>query len=531
MSATALPPLARKQPDRRAQARSVGSSASSSSVRLPPIGHAHGSRQVRSDRLGSGGGGISVGNVQITLQELTKPADSFDSIQRDLVDLDLSRFGKSGFESSCLNLLEGGYFRAFVELFNYNEQEKADREAAGKDSGYYYDPLVSDSTEKLDCLQTYLGAAEDAMRRDDGEKVYDAQCKLAQYFEETGDIWLSDRVYQSSLETAKGVSTDGREREGTAHANFGLALEGRGKYAEAAQHFERYFKLAKAADPPWYSMSGESLVKAAAENVARICTTLAEELFDEDQEQSIAYLKKSLDHARHIDTRAEGLAHYRLGNMYQSISNFEKAVDHHKAYLEKSRHCQDQQGLAAACEALALANESLERWDEAINYHSLLQEAAKRSNDQQLLAKAMSQLGTLKNMLGDFDEAVTLMDTCCTIQMGESSSELSDRAVQETRARYSTCKGHLSAANVNKVLRSGVSMNFDCEDLNLLLLWKDTRLLEYPEKVLSVKDALKKYGEASGEEGDDKEDNKKDENPEETLQDARPPSPVDGTSE
>eukprot|EP00117_Sycon_ciliatum_P017660 scpid99531/ scgid16575/ len=92
MSATALPPLARKQPDRRAQARSVGSSASSSSVRLPPIGHAHGSRQVRSDRLGSGGGGISVGNVQITLQELTKPADSFDSIQRDLVDLDLSRY-------------------------------------------------------------------------------------------------------------------------------------------------------------------------------------------------------------------------------------------------------------------------------------------------------------------------------------------------------------------------------------------------------------------------------------------------------
>lgn len=75
------------------------------------------------------------------------------------------RFGKNPFESVCLDILEQGCHRAFQELFNINEQQKADREAAGKDSGFYYDPMIIDSEEKLQQLKTFLIAAEIGQRR------------------------------------------------------------------------------------------------------------------------------------------------------------------------------------------------------------------------------------------------------------------------------------------------------------------------------------------------------------------------------
>ena len=76
----------------------------------------------------------------------------------------VSRFGKTSYEATCLDMLEQGCHRAFKELFDINEQQKADREAAGKDSGYYYDPMVIDSDEKLQHLKTFLITGEVGQR-------------------------------------------------------------------------------------------------------------------------------------------------------------------------------------------------------------------------------------------------------------------------------------------------------------------------------------------------------------------------------
>ena len=51
---------------------------------------------------------------------------------------------------------------------------------------------------------------------------------LAQYFEQTGDIWLADHFHQRCLETSLLIKSDGRKKEGEAHCHVGLSLENRG---------------------------------------------------------------------------------------------------------------------------------------------------------------------------------------------------------------------------------------------------------------------------------------------------------------
>ena len=62
------------------------------------------------------------------------------------------------------------------------------------------------------------------------EQVYSSQLQLAQYFEETQDLWLSDRFYQACLKTAKSLGNHSQQKEGEANANIGLAYEARGEF-------------------------------------------------------------------------------------------------------------------------------------------------------------------------------------------------------------------------------------------------------------------------------------------------------------
>jgi len=74
-----------------------------------------------------------------------------------------------------------------------------------------------------------LTATEDARRVGDLDTVYMTQRRLAQYFEQSRDTWLSDHFYQRCLETGVQIRGDGRRKEGEAHCHVGLALEKRGK--------------------------------------------------------------------------------------------------------------------------------------------------------------------------------------------------------------------------------------------------------------------------------------------------------------
>lgn len=61
------------------------------------------------------------------------------------------------------------------------------------------------------------------------DQVYHSLLALARFFEETGDFWLSDHFYSSSLKTSLKIRGDGRRKESEANCNMGLASENRGK--------------------------------------------------------------------------------------------------------------------------------------------------------------------------------------------------------------------------------------------------------------------------------------------------------------
>lgn len=63
----------------------------------------------------------------------------------------------------------------------------------------------------------------------DLERVYTSLQSLAEYFEETNDMWLADHFRSRCLETSLEIKNDGRRKEGEAHCNMGVSYEAKGE--------------------------------------------------------------------------------------------------------------------------------------------------------------------------------------------------------------------------------------------------------------------------------------------------------------
>ena len=59
-------------------------------------------------------------------------------------------------------MLKEGHHESFREVVSLIECQKEERERLGRDSGFYYDPLLESEEPKLKQLKVYLSAAEDA---------------------------------------------------------------------------------------------------------------------------------------------------------------------------------------------------------------------------------------------------------------------------------------------------------------------------------------------------------------------------------
>ena len=78
------------------------------------------------------------------------------------------------------------------------EQQRSDHDKAGP-AAILLEPLIENSISKLEYLKLQLTSAEEAGRTGDVDAVYMAQRKMAQYFEQTKDMWLSDHFYNRSV--------------------------------------------------------------------------------------------------------------------------------------------------------------------------------------------------------------------------------------------------------------------------------------------------------------------------------------------
>ncbi len=179
----------------------------------------------------------------------------------------------------CVDMLREGYHKSFCELFALIKQQNDERIAAGPESSLWSQIQLENEPEKLETLKHYLTQAEVSSRKgeqsksfsfsltpilkhkttrsvsrlhqtrqkavahfcwvcffmarnlvfaDDFVQVYKCQFSLAKYFQQTGDKWLADHFYASSLATASSVDADGGRTAAEGHCNMAAALEERG---------------------------------------------------------------------------------------------------------------------------------------------------------------------------------------------------------------------------------------------------------------------------------------------------------------
>jgi tetratricopeptide (TPR) repeat protein len=96
-----------------------------------------------------------------------------------------------------------------------------------------------------------------------------------------------------------------------------------------------------------------------------------------------------------------------LGNAYQSLGSFSKALEHHKEHLAIAKEVGDRAGEGAAYGNLGIAYESQGDFSKAIKYHAQHLAIATEVGDRAGEGKAYANLGIAYQSQGDFSQAMT----------------------------------------------------------------------------------------------------------------------------
>ena len=145
-----------------------------------------------------------------------------------------------------------------------------------------------------------------------------------------------------------------------------------------------------------------------------------------DFKKAIHYHELYLEIARKVgDVSVEGAAYGNLGNDYREIGDFRKAMRYHERCLEIARKVGDVSEEGAAYGALGSVYGRLGDFRKAIHYHERCLEIARKVGDVSHEGKAYGNLGCDYRNLGDFKKAIHYHDLCLEIsrKVGDVSSE------------------------------------------------------------------------------------------------------------
>ena len=126
-----------------------------------------------------------------------------------------------------------------------------------------------------------------------------------------------------------------------------------------------------------------------------------------DFQQAIQYHQKQLQIAKDVGDRArEGAAYGNLGNAYQSLGDFQQAIQYHRKHLQIAKDLGDRAGEGGAYGNLGNAYQSLGDFQQAIQYHQRHLQIAKDLGDRAGEGGAYGNLGNAYHSLGDFQQAI-----------------------------------------------------------------------------------------------------------------------------
>ncbi|MBW4493294.1 MAG: tetratricopeptide repeat protein [Oscillatoria princeps RMCB-10] len=95
-----------------------------------------------------------------------------------------------------------------------------------------------------------------------------------------------------------------------------------------------------------------------------------------------------------------------LGITYDSLGDFEKAIEYHEVHLAISREIKDRQGESNSLGNLGIAYSSLGQYEKAITFHEQSLAISRELKDRQGEASSLGSLGNAYDSLGDFERAI-----------------------------------------------------------------------------------------------------------------------------
>ncbi|MFE1745134.1 CHAT domain-containing protein, partial [Coleofasciculus sp. H7-2] len=126
-----------------------------------------------------------------------------------------------------------------------------------------------------------------------------------------------------------------------------------------------------------------------------------------DYAKAIEYHQQSLVIAREIKNRSgEGQSLGNLGNAYDSLGDYAKAIEYHQQSLVIAREIKNRSGEGAALGNLGNAYDSLGDYAKAIEYHQQRLAIAREIKDRLGEGAALGNLGNAYYSLGDYAKAI-----------------------------------------------------------------------------------------------------------------------------
>ena len=143
-----------------------------------------------------------------------------------------------------------------------------------------------------------------------------------------------------------------------------------------------------------------------------------------DYHKAIEYHQKLLKIAKEVGDRAGERAGYgNLGNSYHSLGDYQKAIEYDEKLLKIAKEIGDRKGEGAGYGNLGVAYKSLGDYQKAIEYDEKLLKIAKEIGNRAGEGGAYGSLGDAYRFMGDYQKAIEYHEKHLKI-----AKEISDRA-------------------------------------------------------------------------------------------------------
>ncbi len=142
-----------------------------------------------------------------------------------------------------------------------------------------------------------------------------------------------------------------------------------------------------------------------------------------EYQKAIEYYEAALKISREIgDRRGEENSLGNLGNAYESLGEYQKAIEYHEAALKISRGIDDRLGEGNTLGNLGNAYYSLGEYQKAIEYHEAALKISREIGDRLGEGNRIGNLGIAYNSLGEYQKAIGYHEAALKI-----SREIGDR--------------------------------------------------------------------------------------------------------